>query len=446
MSISIPKQPNTNKNILGLQSRNEAYHEEPELKKLSAEFVCPDFFDNLPEPLKDICAILQSQTEKEVFLTSALSVLSGIMPNVYGRYNGGVVEPNLYAYIVGGFGSGKSIIVLAKKMLDQCQEWIESISVDYAPQKKDDKPPVPNTLIIPADNTKSGFMQLLSHNKNRGIIVDTEGVCLTSANKNTHGGFSDMLCKGFTGEAWECYRSGDRSYTRISRLILSIVLTNTPRQFREFVGDGENGLFSRFCLIELPTSWEFENVFNIKKREYNGSIEAAGNYVLNIFKYLSSYHEPAHEFKLLPQQENIFLSFFQEQKKEVFRYLSPDAVGLANRWGLMCYKIAMCLTVLRTWQNKEWQNTIYCSDNDFDIAMKLTNLYVSYIKKMYIECQGKTKIPNETEVQPIEKTIKERQREVAKEMHNNKKTIREIAKTMNIPVSSAYYLIFGRKQ
>ena len=96
---------------------NGASLENPPQPEAKAGQGFPDaVFNDLPDVLRNACDVLTEQTEKEVCLLGAFAVISGILPNVRGFYDGGYTCPNLFAYIIGQYGTGKGGLKLAYKI------------------------------------------------------------------------------------------------------------------------------------------------------------------------------------------------------------------------------------------------------------------------------------------------------------------------------------------
>ena len=76
-------------------------------------------YDILPPILKEGAVVFKTDREKDVFLTGALSILSGCLPNVTGLYGGRIVFPNLFSFILAPAASGKGALQSAKELADK---------------------------------------------------------------------------------------------------------------------------------------------------------------------------------------------------------------------------------------------------------------------------------------------------------------------------------------
>lgn len=85
---------------------------ENEIKRFSIDGI----IDELPGMLKEPCHFLVDETEKEVFLIGALGVVSGLLPNIKGLYSGKWISPNLFVYVLAGYGGGKGGLDYAREL------------------------------------------------------------------------------------------------------------------------------------------------------------------------------------------------------------------------------------------------------------------------------------------------------------------------------------------
>jgi hypothetical protein len=311
----------------------------------------PMLFKQLPWILKSGCSKLIDPIEKEVFLISALGVISGLLPNVQGFYDTKNYGPNLYTYILGKYGSGKGSIQMAKMLgtkihtsrLQQYVIALKEYNIELQQYKKDLKtfhndksntteppeeplPPPQTMLYIPVNNSKSGMFQLLDENQGRAILFETEGDTLVDAIKQDYGNYSDGLRKAFHHEEISFYRRTGKEFREIDHPELSLILSSTFDQFQNLIPDIHNGLFSRFCYYILPPSRNFKNVFDKDKHDYPTFFTALGNQMAALYDRLISLDTPI-QFQLAHDQQPAFLSLFQEWKDEFAEYVSDDLDG-----------------------------------------------------------------------------------------------------------------------
>lgn len=362
-----------------------------------------DIFECLPPLLRCACDKLEKQTDKEVFLIGALGVLSGMMPNVQGMYFGRQVHPNLYCFVVGSYGTGKGALLWAKDLGEATENHRQALAkqslkdhhdaqLKYLKQQKlydkgkaqnpPEAPPLPRhlKLFLPANSTKTAVMQLLMENEGRGIVFETEGDTLADMLRQDYGNFSDVLRKAFHHEPISYYRRANNEDVKINRPALSVVLSGTEDQLRRLIPSIDNGLFSRFCFYFLQSDAPFLNPFDAKTSELSWYFNSLSDRYMQLYKRLEARTEPV-QFVLQPHQQALFVSLFDKCKTEL-RHVGTDLDGTANRLGLICYRIAMILTIVRFADNKD-ADSFSCTDIDFNNASLIAEHLLHYSLHVY---------------------------------------------------------------
>lgn len=371
--------------------------EQPPLLEYQAEKGLSDMvFDNLPDLLKNACAILTEQTEREVFLVGAIGVVSGLLPNVRGFYDGQHYACNLFCYVLGQYGTGKGGLKLAYQLGKLIHARRKEISAELqakykqdcieAKENKEPEPAHPGSklLYIPANNSKSGFVELLHENEGRGILFETEGDTLADALKTDYGGFSDVLRKAFHHERVSFYRRTGREHREIETPFLSVVLSSTVDQYQKLIPNIQNGLFSRFLHYHLAPSHDFKDVFDRDKRAYPKYFEQLGQTFFEIYSYLETLPEPI-EFELREHQQARFLTVFDAWKKEIGENVSTDLEGTVNRLGLICFRLAMLFTALRNFGEGDYSPAMTCDDIDFENALQIVEVLKRHALTVYYD-------------------------------------------------------------
>lgn len=356
-------------------------------------------YDDLPPVLRDACERLADRTEKEVFLVGALGVISGILPNVRGFYDQQYYGANLFVYILAPYGSGKGTLKLARALGEAIHAHRKELSAklyaEYKQQLKEyqqdkqslEEPVHPGNklLFLPANNSKSGLVQLSHENGGRGILFESEGDTLTDALKQDMGNFSDLLRKAFHHEAVSFYRRTDREHREIETPEMSVVLSSTPDQYLRLIPTVQNGLFSRFLHFLLTPTTGFRNVFDRQKRAYPEYFDALGKNFLEVYLCLEGLQNAPIEFELTEQQEAEFLTLFDECKRDFGEYVSPDMEGTANRLGLICFRLAMILTAVRNFWEGDYTQTMICNDVDFRNAMRIVDVFKRHALQVFYQ-------------------------------------------------------------
>ena len=367
-----------------------------------------EIYTRLPNLLKDGCDILQEATEKEVFLIGGLAVASGLIPNVSGFYDGRTVYPHLYCYVLANYGVGKGALQFARKLgqsihkekLDEYRAYKELYDEEIANLKKGDTPPIePNQsmLYIPANNSKSGFLELLHNNNDNGIIFETEGDTIANAMKQEHGNYSDILRKAFHHESIAFYRRTGKEFIDIENPKLAAVLSSTPDQMKGLIPTIENGLFSRFLYYTLQGNNDFRNVFDKSKSAYPEAFGRISDRFKTLYNNLFG-RESDIEILLTESQENQFLKVFREWKKECRKHLQDDLTGTVNRLGLICFRICIIFTILRESEKRDFavNEKIFCNDLDFQNAIEIVGILKTNALEVYFKMPKPASSKNQT--------------------------------------------------
>ena len=89
-----------------------------------------DVYDRLPEILKQGAAVFEDRRERDVFLTGALSIISGCMRNVVGLYRAKEHYANLFVFIIAPAASGKGSLTFAKVLGDKFHDKLVAESTE----------------------------------------------------------------------------------------------------------------------------------------------------------------------------------------------------------------------------------------------------------------------------------------------------------------------------
>jgi len=394
--------------------------------------------NELPEMLKTPANYLIEEYEKEVFLIGALGVVSGLLPNIKGNYDGKWISPNLFVYVLAGYGGGKGGLSYARALgkpvheskREQAKRLVKEYWKDMEIYKKELKafnkskdpnekiPTKPETppalmLFIPANNSKSGLYQLLEENNGKGILYESEGDTLNDALKQDYGGFSDTLRKAFHHEELDLFRRLNNEHIEIKNPELSVILSSTFDQLKPLMPSSQNGLYSRFLYYVLKQDNRFVDVFNSKKIEYAKLFDKAGETFKTLFDELNDLSTPIY-FWLTDEQKNKFIQLFDKKKAQLIDEVDITMAGTANRLGIIAYRIMMLLTALRANEKGTLNNSIKCTDADFDNALKIVDRLEKHAKTVFDYLGGQPKQKEMafklkemgTSIRDIEKAVK----------------------------------------
>jgi len=347
-------------------------------------------YDALPETLRDACNVFSGR-KRDVFLTSALSVISGGLHNVYGLYDKEKVFPNLYSFVIAPPASGKGSMKFAKQLGDCFHDLLFSQSKEELKEYKkvkrlfdrklkkaktdeqlealiEPEKPKSSMFFIPADTSSAMMIKHLEDNDGMGCICETEADTLTNTLKQDWGSYSDVLRKGFHAEIISKSRMTDLDYSEIKEPKFSVAITGTPNQLDALITSIQDGLFSRFIFYSFSAKQKWRST-------YTEGITVSNN---DIFKGFSA--DLCDKFRSNNIQKFVMTRKQGMQLDEVFSealghnsiLYSDDVSGIIYRLGLMTFKIAMTLAALRS-DDPE----ITCSDLEFKTSLDL-------VEKVYL--------------------------------------------------------------
>ncbi len=380
-------------------------------------------FDEMPVMISDGLEALTDPTEKSVFLMGALGVISGMLPNIVGQYDGQTVTPNLYVYILGPYGSGKGALRYARELGAAVHRLKLAETLEAQENHLEGEPEPPQLLhFIPANSSKTGFFELLSANQGAGTLFETEGDTLADAIRQDYGNFSDGLRKAFHHEGISYYRRTGKEFVEIDNPRLSVILSSTADQLLALIPTAENGLFSRFCYFTLPPDPSFKNVFDQAKAFCYDTFQDVGHALREIYKFMNGQSEPV-TFELTPDQQKQFLDHFQKLKTALQNDVSHDLDGAVNRLGLQFFRIAMILTTMRYFGGDGLKRPLVCGDQDFQLTMQIIEVLKTHAVDVY------ARLP---QVMDFEHKHIDRAENVKKalELHRAGQTYRQISETV----------------
>lgn len=325
----------------------------------------------LPKVITEGMEAFNTDNEKVVYALGSIITCSAIFPSVTARYNGDQVNANLYGFIVGGPSTGKSAVKYAQNLVqgidDQIRKAFDFEGVAPVVNKDDKNNNWSKSLIIPGNTSSSALITALDTNRKGILVVETEADTLAEVLKRDFGGFSDVLRKGFHHEAVSQIRKTDKELIKALRPRLSILLAGTKNQVTNLIPSVSDGLYSRFVFLKLdPQGWETVT---------DGS-HSKDSVIDPLAKKVMEYYHAAIESEFtfsISETHLVKLNEFGKNCVEDSQQYGEDASSIAFRHGLILFRIAMVLSILRHLeQGKQDEQSIVCEDQTFDLALHLT--------------------------------------------------------------------------
>jgi hypothetical protein len=366
-------------------------------------------FDTIPEFLKHITRVATTKEERDILLLGSLVTLSVAFPKLIGKYGDNPVNTNLFIFISAKASAGKGILIHCRKLVEpihlalrnQAKIMKQQFEVDMqeynankgkdANTEKPQKPPQ-KMLFIPANNSATGFLEILGDSDKRGLIFETEGDTLAKAFKSDYGDFSDGFRNAFQHEPISYYRRTDKEYVEIDRPCLSALLSGTPKQITTLIPNAENGLFSRFMFYVMNMKLIWKDVFASKTE--NGldvHFEKLGNEFYSLYQTLQA--NPDVHFSLTPSQQLQFNQFFEKMQTLYVNIQEEEIISSVRRLGLIAYRIMMIFSALRIMEDGEITQNLICNDTDFQNTLDMITILVKHSSYVYSQIAQETYKP-----------------------------------------------------
>ena len=362
-------------------------------------------YDRLPSIMREGSQVLKDRREKDIFITGALSIISGCMRNVIGLYRGKELYSNLFVFVIAPPASGKGAITYSKqlgdkyheKLVDESKKQQKIYEMELAEYKrtiqksKDSvkeleppKEPPFKVLFIPANNSSARIIQHMKEGDEQGIFCETEADTMGNVLKQDWGSYSDLLRKAFHHEPVSYSRKTNKEWIELKMPRLSVALAGTPGQVEGLIKSAEDGLFSRFIfyVFKSDSPW-IKAGPTIDGVNLSKHFEALSNKVLNFVEFLSSQEQI--QFHLTEAQWELLNSYGDDCLNTLSTFISEDLASTSKRLGLILFRLAMILTALRYFDNAEGSNEFTCSDEDFDVALEMIKVYQEHSVFMFKE-------------------------------------------------------------
>lgn len=382
-----------------LTDNNVVSEEEDVLK--STPVIPQSVYDNLPPILFESCKVFSDERERDVFLTGALTIISGCLPNVSGLYHGSKVYPCLYSFILAPAASGKGVLKFSKALADKYhektlaeflearkvyEENLAAFKMLKGKGKIEESQEIPEepklkVVFIPGNVSDARVIQHLDWNNGKGIICETEADTVGNTMKKEWGGYSDMLRKAFHHEKISVSRKTNSEYVEVNEPQLAIALSGTPKQIFNIIPSAEDGLFSRFLFYVFKTDAKW--VDPSPKNNPVNLTKFFGEQSSQVLKMVEFFENDGMILHLTEEQWSRFNPVFSSYLNQIKAFVSEDAESVVKRIGLILYRFCMIFTSIRKFSSKKKELELFCSDTDFESALTLVEVYLNHSVIMF---------------------------------------------------------------
>lgn len=317
-------------------------------------------YENIPSDLLDVVSLLGEAVERDLFITGALPVLAGMMPNVLFKYGKQWQCLNLYITVIAPSGAGKGAIRIAKRLGDVLnnrlyeeslqrhreyeQERVKALLEDGEEGVEAIEKPKFKRFFIAEDTSASQIKHTL-WDIPHGVMFATEAKSLAQALVSDWGNFRDVLLKGYHNEPIQVERRNQVPIL-IRRPALSMCITGTPGSFEGILTDTEDGLFSRmmFYYFDDP-DLEFKDMFETEiEKTMDAKIDALSMELPALYEIMQLREEPLY-LTMYPEDQARIISAGRRAMDIVLSSGDVNLNASVKRAALNAFRIAGILTV-----------------------------------------------------------------------------------------------------
>lgn len=369
----------------------------------------PDLvYENLPSILKKGAEAFEDEPRKrDVFLTCAITILSGCLPSVSGIYHQDRVYPNLFSFIIAPAANGKGVLKNAKRLADKyhnkLNEQSKAIRAEYeaellrykatcAKLKKDEEPPEKpeeppfKRIFIPGNTSQAMVIKMINDNDGSGIICETEADTMAGAHKQDWGNYSPIMRSSFHHEKVSVARKTGNEVLEIQEPKISICLSGTPAQVPRLIGSAEDGLFSRFMFYAFRSPIEWKSPAPKENGiVFDDHFSTLSDEVLLMAEMLENYPT---QVQLTKEQWQNFNREFGYLLQKTILFNTDDTAGVVYRLGLITFRICMLFTACRKFDDGDTSKIVCCSEQDFASAILLSKTYIDHSMLMFNNLSG----------------------------------------------------------
>ena len=358
---------------------------------------------NLPSIMQRIIADSVSDVDADILVLGSLAVFSACIPNVYGMYDCREVFANLFLFVTASASAGKGRLSLCRHLAAPLHQALrekykkqmkkyEELQAAYAANRKNSlnvppKEPPFLTLFVPANSTATVVYQTLAQNDGAGLLFETEGDTLANAFNSDLGNYSDGFRKAFHHESISYLRKKDHEYVEIVQPKFSAVLSGTPQQIFNLIPDAENGLFSRFVFYSMPTQLVWHDMFACSSSIADEQFKQIGR---DFYDFHKAFSKKRVQFAFSRAQQNQFNEFFEATQLRFAQLFGDDIIASVRRLGLILFRFAMTLSVLRLIDGEpksakkgEKDLRLVCADADFATALAMVKVLLQHTAAVF---------------------------------------------------------------
>ena len=368
--------------------------------RLSASCIPDWIYEGLPAILAEGLKVAKDPRQRDMLFLAMMTNLSACMPGVKMVYDDTFIYPHLFLSVIASPASGKGIMAhavqLARPIQDLLKEengrkvrqyeeelllWEQERARALKEKRKPDmnlRPEAPKkkTLIVPADVSRTNLIQLMSGSPDGVLLNVSEMDTLRNALGTEYGRFDDLMRACFHHEMFGSDFKVDKQSYMVYCPKMAFCASGTPNQFYKLCPSAENGAYSRYLIYMAEQETNFRLMSpNGEQLNRNEVFHRLGGKVLEMYHFLKENHT---EVKFTKEQWEWHRSYFDGMLQQVKLEEVEAPVSVVLRHGLNMARLAMIFTALRKFDEQWCFHEMTCSDEDFRMAMAVTEVLLEH--------------------------------------------------------------------
>jgi hypothetical protein len=391
----------------------------------NAPFLPEQVFHNLPNFFEQVILDVEGRA-RDMTLISTIGSIGSVLRNVQGQYDRRIVYPTLNVFVAAPPASDKQVVNDVRKLYDKTHQMMkmkaETELARYkvyleeckAEKSEPSEPPPPKIrLLIPANCSNIVFLSMLKDNSGYGLVIETEADTLVTAKGQSWGVTSETLRCNFHHEFLSAARVDQE--IELAEPKASIILSGTFGQLASLNTGVENGEFSRIAFYVFDDGvpeWRDPSPF-AQHFSFDERFAELGEIVYQLFETLDRskihFNLTKEQWQWHAEVYGAWMNLTGQEDFDVFR-------STIARNGLICYRIAMILTVIRAFESDQLDKNLTCANEDFFTALSISKTTVEHTIIAY------NLIPKTNLTQTHEDRVA-----MARELHSNGMTMEQIS-------------------
>ena len=346
----------------------------------------PKIYEDLPEPLSSALECAKNEDDKMVLLIGSLVAISSTMTEKVWFYYQKRYRPNLLAFVVSPPGNGKGRTSLPPMLVEEIhQEHMQRTSKQMAEYKNamelwskagrksgtpPEKPKI-RLLKYPSNITGAALENLVADNDGNGLLFSPDIASIMTAFFAEHGNIIPDLLATAENESLTRARKVDFELIEVPETRFSVLVDGTIQYVFKLLGDGSDGLHSRFIFIFIKTGLLWQSQWQTNGKETDDEIfRRLGMFYKTLYEKLKS--SDGVEFELTDDQKSRFDARFEDWANMYATIYGNRILSSVRRMAVIALRIMCVISILRALnQPDEMPSKVLCSDEDFERALSM---------------------------------------------------------------------------